>query len=298
VPDFDDLIDQVITALHGHTTDQPALGSLIGPITATSTQLSVDFGDSPGASRPNGFVEIGSELIAVSSFDTTTGTITCAPWGRGQRGTVAAAHDAGAMVTVRPRYPRKLVGDTINQVVRASCPPLFAVRDLPLIQTGVDVTLGYPLPADTVRVIRVDATDTGLGEYADRLVLRKWTVRSVAGEKLLELPECELFQDVQVTIAADPGRLVEGSDDFAAVTGLSESAADMVVMGVIARLILSVDLARQQVTSVEASTRGDRIGVSSGSTISRYYQALYQQRLLSEQDRLLQTHPLTLLRRG
>lgn len=298
MPDLGDLVDQTIATLYGHSTDMPALGSLVGGITDTSTEIAIDFGDAPGAARPNGFVEIGAELIAVASFDPGTGIARLGSWGRGQRGTKAVAHDAGAMVTVRPRYPRKHVADVLNQVVAASCPPLFAARDLPPIDLGAFVDIGYPLPADTVRVLRVDTTANAPELIAERRVVRNWTVRSVSGQQLLELPRGATFQTVQVTIATTPGRLVSEADDFATVTGLAESCADMVVMGAIARLILSIDLARQQVSSVEASARGDRIGVSTGSTISRYYQALYAQRLQSEQDRLLQTHPLTLLRRG
>jgi hypothetical protein len=298
VPSFGELTDQVISTLQGFTTDQPALGTLTGAITSSSTTLTLNFGGNPGASRPNGLVEIDRELIVINTFDATTGTATTGSWGRGQRGTTPAAHAAGAMVTVRPRYPRKQVGDTINQVIRACCPPLFAPRDLAPISTGAFVGLGYELPEDTVRVLRVDATDPYLQPLADRRVLRNWTVRSVAGTQLLEVPDCEVFETLQVTIAASPGKLTADADDFATVTGLAESCADAVVFGAIARLILGVDLARQQVTSVEAANRGDRIGVSSGMQVSRYYQALYTDRLTAEQNRLLQQYPLTLLRRG
>lgn len=298
MPSFGELIDQVIGTLHGYTTDTPALGSLIGPIGPTTTEIAIDFGTQPGAARPTGFVEIGSELIAVQSFDPNTGIAHTSPWGRGQRNTVAVSHALGEMVTVRPRYPRKLVADTINQVVKASCPPLYAARDLAPIDTGGLVAMGYDLPLDCTRVLRVDATDRLAMTSADRRVLRSWTVRSIAGTQQLIVPPNEVFETLLVTIAAEPGQLVNPADDFATVTGLPASAADMVVFGAIARLILGIDLARQQVTSVEASQRADRIGVSSGSTISRYFQAMYQQRLDAEQTHLLQTYPPNLLRRG
>jgi hypothetical protein len=298
VPSLGDLIDEVIATLHGHSTDVPAMGTLVGPIDADSTELAIDFGDQPGASRPNGIVEIGSELIQVTRFDQSNGVATVPGWGRGQRGTVAQTHPAGVSITVRPRYPRVHVARAINQVVAASCPPLFAPRDLPPIETGAFVSLGYTLPQDTVRVLRVEVTPTDVPEYiAHRRVDRNWTVRNVAGTQLLELDRCETHQTVQVTIAAEPGVLVSEADDFT-VTGLSAAAADMVVFGALARLVLGIDLARQQVTSVEASARSDRIGVSSGTTISRYYQALYTQRLEAERDRLQSLYPLTLLRRG
>lgn len=295
---FGELIDQTITTLHGHSTDQPALGTLVGDITATSTELALDFGDQPGASRPNGAIEIGRELIAISRYDATTGIATLAPWGRGQRGTTAVTHDAGDMVTVRPRYPRSHVANVLNQVIQAVCPPLYAPVDLPPFDTDALVGLGYPLPDDTLRVLRVEATDSGIAEeLADRRVLRNWTVRNVAGTQLLEVDRHETFQTIQVTVAASPTRLVYDSDEFIE-SGLPEYLVDLIQFGAIARLVLGGELARQQVTSVEANTRNDKVPAGSGTTISRYYQALFTQRLEAERDRLQSLYPLQLLRRG
>lgn len=298
MPSFGDLKDQIIAELHGHTVDVPAIGTLVGPVTATSSELAIDFGDQPGAARPNGIVEVGDELMVVSRFNAANGVATIPAWGRGHRGTTAAAHNAGTPVIVRPRFPRKRVGDVINQVVQASCPPLFGVRDMDPFTTGPLIGWGYALPDDLLRVLRVEATEPGTEYMAGRQVIRNWTVRAVAGQKLLELDHGLAYDSIQVTLACTPSPLVSEGDDFAAVTGLPESAADLVVFGAIARLILGGELARQQVTSVEAAQRIERSQSGSGTTISRYFQALYTQRLEAERDRLQQLYPLTLLRRG
>lgn len=297
MPDLGGLTDQVIGTLHGHV-DMPAMGTLTAPISTGDTELAIDFGDQPGASRPNGVIEVGTELMVVTRYDDASGKATVAPWSRGHRGTTAAPHDAGTMVTVRPRFPRKRVQEAINETIRASSPPLYAPRDLAAFSTTGTVALGYALPADTLRVLRVDVTDLGPESVVDRRVLRDWSVRSVAGSKLLQLPHAEQYQSVQVTYAANPAPLVGEADDFATVTGLAESAVDLVVYGALSKLVMGVELARQQVISPEAMARADKVPVQSGLAISRYYQALYQQRLAAEQDRLNQLHPLTLLRRG
>lgn len=296
MPTLADLSDEIIGQLHGHV-DVPAMGTLTFGINATDTSLTVDFGDSTVA-RPNGIVEIGSELMVATRYNPTNGTLTLAPWGRAHRGTVATSHPLGSMVTVRPRFPRKRVAEAINETIRASSPPLYAPRDLDPIDTGAFVGLGYPLPDDTLRVLRVDATDP-YGEYlADRRVLRNWTVRNVAGTQLLEIDRNEMLQRLQVTIAANPAPLVADTDDFATVTGLPESCSDVVIYGALAKLVMGVELARQQVITPEAMARADKVPVQSGMAVSRYYTALYQQRLAQEQDRLNQQYPLILLRRG
>jgi hypothetical protein len=297
MPTLGGLVDEIVGHLHGHV-DVPAMGTLTSSISPTTTTLILDFGDTPGTARPNGVIEIGSELLVITRFDPTNGQATVAPWGRGHRGTVAAEHPAGSMVTVRPRFPRKRVTEAINETLRASSPPLFAARDLDPITTGALVGLGYELPEDTLRVLRVDATDVWGGDLAERRVLRNWTVRTVAGTQLLEVDRCEVFQTVQVTVAANPAPLLDEANDFAATTGLPESCADVVIYGALAKLVMGVELARQQVISPEAMARADKVPVQSGLAISRYYTALYQQRLAAEQDRLNQQYPMTVLRRG
>ena len=298
MPTYGELIDEVIGTLHGHTTDVPAVANLAGDVTASSTELALEIDGSAWAGRPTGLVEIDDELLMVSSYDANTGIARVPAWGRGFRGTSAVSHDADSMVTIRPRYPRKQVGRAINAVVAASCPPLYAARDLDPIETSAIVGLGFELPADTVRVLRVEATELGLGDLAERRVLRDWTVRNVAGTQLLEIDQCESFQTLQVTIAADPGVMSAQSHDFATTTGLPEACSDLVVFGALARLVLGADLARQQTSTVEAQARNDKAPPGSATTISRYYQALYTQRLEQEQSRLMQMYPLTLLRRG
>jgi hypothetical protein len=297
MPTLSELTEELIGQLHGHV-DVPAMGTLTNSIDADETQLVVDFGDQPGAARPNGIIEIGTELMVASRYFPSNGQLLLAPWGRGHRGTVKAAHQAGSMVTVRPRFPRKRVIEAINETVRASSPPLYAPRDLDPIETGAFVGLGYELPADTLRVLRVDATDPWGEALAYRRVLRNWTIRDVAGTKLLEIDRGEAFQTIQVTIAATPAALVAEDDDFAATTGLPVSCADVVLYGALSKLVMGVELARQQVISPEAMARADKVPVQSGIAISRYYQALYQQRLAAEQDRQNQQYPIQLLRRG
>jgi hypothetical protein len=294
---FGDLTDEIISLLHGFV-DVPTMGTLTADLAADGTEAIFDFGDQPGAARPNGIVEIDRELLVVSRFDPASGKAQLTPWGRGHRSTVAAAHAAGSMVTVRPRFPRKRVGDAINETVRAACPPLYAPRDLDPIQTQGFVGLGYPLPDDTIRVLRVDATIPSPTFVGDRHVLRDWTVRTVAGQKLIELDANQAMMTVQVTIAAEPGALVDEADEFAATTGLQESTGDAVVFGTIARLILGQELARTQVMTVEAADRADKVPAGSAINISRFYQALYTQALTGELNKLNAMYPIQLLRRG
>lgn len=293
---FGALIDEVTSNLYGHV-GFPATGTLVADVTATALELAVDFGDNPGAARPNGLIEIDRELIAVSRFNPSTGVATVAgKWGRGQRGTSAVTHDADAMVVVNPRYPRHVVGCAINDALAAATPDIFAVADLDPIVIGYQPALGYELPADTLRVLRVEA-DTD-GPDGQRRSVRNWTTRTLAGVKELQLNGCESAETVHVTVAKLPGRMTADSNDFATTTGLSASAKPLAVYGALSNLVLAGEAARLQMIAPEANGRSDSVPAGSATALARLYQALFQQAKQAEQARLQQTYPIQLLRRG
>jgi hypothetical protein len=262
--------------------------------------MSIDFGQNPGAARPNGLIEIGQELLLVSQWDQQRSAATVPPWGRGTRGTIAAAHAAGTQVTVRPRYPRAVVAKAINEVIRGLSPDLYGVTDLdPIVITGVP-PISYPLPATTLKVLRIES-QINSAAYPYRQIIRNFTVNTKASGQELELHhrvfQAYLNQTLTVTVATDPQPLVNESDDFATVTTLPASCADVVVFGALARLVLSAESARTQVATVEANARDDKIQTGSAQSLAKTWMALYQQRLQSEIKSLQVRFPIQLLRR-
>lgn len=299
MPTFGDMINEVISTLAGHTTDVPAMGTLTTAVGATDTALTLDFGQSPGASRPNGLVEIDQELVIVSQWNQATNTATVPPWGRGTRGTAAAAHAAGSMATVRPRYPRAVVAKALNEVINGVSPDLYGVSDLaPIVISGIP-PIAYSLPANTLKVLRVESEVSSAYPY--RQIIRNFTVNTKASGQELELHhriyQAFLNQTLTVTIATDPTPMVNESDDFATVTTLPASTADVIMFGALARLVLSAESARTQVATVEANARDDKIQTGSAQSLAKTWMALYQQRLQSEIKSLQVRYPIQLLRR-
>jgi hypothetical protein len=107
-----------------------------------------------------------------------------------------------------------------------------------------------------------------------------------------------LNQTLTVTVATAPGLLVNDTDDYSTVTTLPASTADVMVLGALARLVLSAESARTQVATVEANARDDKIQPGSATSLAKTWLALYQQRLQSEVKALQQRFPIQLLRRG
>lgn len=297
MPAFGALIDEVISNLYGHV-GFPATGTLVGDVDDDTLELAIDFGDNPGAARPNGLIEVDRELVAVSRFNPQNGVATIAGrWGRGQRGTTAAPHAAGSMVTVNPRYPRQIVGNAINDALTEAADTIYGVRDLDPIVIDARPDLGYPLPADTLRVLRVDLETTG-GPRPHRHSIRDWTLRVYAGSRELQLDRCESYSTVHVTVATLPGRMIAETDDFATTTGFAESAKNLAVYGALSNLVLAGEAARLQLISPEANNRADKVPAGSATALARLYKALFQQAKQAEQVRLQQAFPIQLLRRG
>lgn len=299
MPTFGQLIDEVSSTLSGHTADVPAMGTLTTGISPTDGSLKIDFGMTPGASRPNGLIEIDRELLVVTQFDTSSGTATVPPWGRGQRGTTAVAHSAGSQVTVRPRYPRQQIANALNEIIGGLAPDLYGVADTSIHINQIP-DLSYPLPANAFKVIGIEATVNSAWPYREQV--QSWSLRRAASGLEVELHHRLLApyvnRDLTITYGFYPGRLVADTDDYATVTGLDNSTSDVPMLGALARLALSIEAARLQVATVEANSRMDRIQTGSGSSLAKTYMALYAQRLQSEVASLQARYPLTLVRRA
>lgn len=283
----------------GHTADVPMMGTLVASVAATDTTLQFDFGQQPGAARPNGLVEIGSELVLVNQFDPNTGKAVVPAWGRGQRGTVAAAHPAGSQVTVRPRFPRAIVGRTINEVIQGCTPDLYGTTDLaPIVISGIPA-ISYPLPANTLRVLRIETEISAVYPY--RQIIRNFTVNTKASGMELELHhrifQAYLNQTLTVTVATAPAPLVNETDDYVTVTTLPASTADVMVLGTLARMAMAAESARTQVATIESMGRDDKIQIGSSSSLAKTWMAMFNQRLQSEVKALQQRNPIQLLRR-
>jgi hypothetical protein len=293
------MIDEVVSTLSGHTADVPAMGTLTQAIAATDNQLHLDFGSTPGGSRPNGLIEIDRELLNVTQFDPTTGIATVPGWGRGQRGTVAAAHAAGSMVTVRPRFPRQQVANAINETIGGLSPDLYGVADL-TVHIDQLPDLSYPLPANAFKVIGIEAQVNAAYPY--RTTLQDWTLKRAASGLEVE-PRNRLWapyfnRDLTITYGFNPGVLAADTDDYVTVTGLDARTYDIPLLGALAKLVMSIESARLQVASVEANARVDRIQPGSGTNLAKTYLALYQQRFQSEVASLQARYPLQIVKRA
>lgn len=257
------------------------------------SDLSIKVNDAASFSR--GIAEIGDELIFIKDVDVQSGTLVLQPFGRGFRGTGAQAHDAGEIVTMAPVWPRSSVAREINNVIRSLYPNLFAVR---VDEFDYSVTqFAYELPATTEMVLEVRHRHPG--STRDWETSRHWDVRFSADST--DFPSgvaVEVYTGhitpgarVQVVYATRPTALTDLSDEFAETTGLPESAKDLILLGVAARLAPYMDASRIPVQSVEADELDAPRQMGTAVQVGREFQRSFEARLAEEKRALYNRYP-------
>lgn len=283
---FTQLKEEVLLKIHGFTDKLEKVTSLTS--SPDSDDLTFTVADIGQVSR--GLVEIDNELLYVQRTDSGSSTVTVYPFGRGYRGTTAASHASGAMVTVDPSTPRIAVTNAINDVVLAVYPDIFNIKISS--QTLSAVQVRYELPSDAQEVMSLRWAVTGPS-------LLQAPVRRYSVEPRLESDSVPLA--VNVFDGVEPGRTLRvaymakptvfsdsaGSDTLAD-HGFAESAKDLLVYGACARLLGYMDAGRlMDADSPNASAMTNQLPIGVATQVSRQMYTLYQQRLAEEHRRLM-----------
>ena len=288
---FSQLIDQTLMQLYGYTTLQDQATYLTGNLASGATTATV--ADVTAISR--GIIEINDEVIWVDDIDTTTGGLTFPPYGRGFRGTTAAAHSTGDRVVSSPMFPRQMVSDALNDAIRAVYPDLYGVSNTTFMFNPAVST--YALPAGALDIIAVSWQTTGPSR--EWMPVRRWRVDKMAATSAFSTGVTVSIYDsivpgrtVKVTYTKQPSVLVNPTDDYVNVTGLPASSEDVVRFGAQYRLIPFFDSARLSGQSAEADYSGQPRNQNNAASLSRFILQMYQVRLAEENRRLSALFPV------
>lgn len=287
---YGQLVDQTLVMLTGYTQRQDQATYL----TANLSESALTFTVQSGAVLSRGMVEIGDELIWIDTFDSTTNTAYVAPYGRGYRGTTAAAHNSGDRVTIAPTFPRSNVKQFINDAIDGVYPDLFAVKNTQFNFVAVRTT--YQMPKDLIDAQQVSWRT--IGPSLEWLPVRHYRVDNMAatsawptGKTLSVYDAIVPGRPVNVTYTCKPSTLEYDSDDFSE-TGLPESAKEVIIFGAAWRAVSFLDLGRIPAQAAEADAIQSNDPVGSGQSASRLLFQMYQQRLQIEQRKQQEVYPV------
>jgi hypothetical protein len=289
VSTFLDIINETNLALTGYTNRQDQATYLTAPM--ASGDLSFTVAD--GTVLTRGLVEIDDELIWVDSFDRSTNTATIPQYGRGFRDTTAQSHTAGTRVTIAPSFPRSVIRRNINLAIDGVYPDLFGTFYTIFNWQAARTT--YVLPNEAIDVL--GASWQTIGPSKEWLPIRHYRVDRMANPiywgsgKTVSIREGIIpGRPVMITYTKKPTVLQYDTDDFT-MTGLSESAREVIVLGAAYRTAMYLDLGRVPAATAEADAQQGNDPVGSAANIGRVLQQMYQQRLLVEVRRLQEQYP-------
>lgn len=288
---FSQLADQMLMQLYGYTTLQDQATYLTGTLSATGLTATVD--DTTAISR--GIVEIGDEIIWVDTLDSSAGTLTIPPYGRGFRGTTASAHSIGDRVVSSPMFPRQMVKDAINDAIKSVYPELFAVGSTTFTYQPAIST--YSLPTGALDVLQVAWQTTGPSK--EWMPVRRMRVDKHAATGSFATGVSVSIYDmivpgrtIKVVYTKEPTALSNDSDEFSTVTGLPSSCEDLIKFGAAYRLTPFFDSAHLSGQSAEADYSGQPRNQNNAASLSRFLLQMYQVRLAEEQSGLQRIFPV------
>ena len=286
---YQDLVDEVAITLSGYTQRQDQATYLTAAIGSTDLTFTVN----DGTTLSRGMVEIGDELVWVDSFNQQTNTATIPPYGRGFRGTTAAAHDYGVRVTIAPSFPRSVIASKVNDAIVGVYPDLWGSgwTEFPFIA----VRTTYELPQEVIDAQQVSWQT--IGPSKEWLPVRNFRMDLMASQTAFPSGKTVSVYDaivpgrpVRVYYTKVPTALELMSDDFSD-TGLPDSAKEVIVLGAAYRTMAYLDLGRIPAQSAEADAMQSNDPVGTGGAASRLLFQLYQQRLAVEVRRQQEQFP-------
>lgn len=287
---FVNIIDETALALTGYTNRQDQATYLTSSLTSTATSFTV----ADGTVLTRGLVEIDDELIWVDSFDRTSNTATIPAYGRGFRDTVATTHSAGTRVTITPSFPRSVIRRNINLAIDAVYPDLFGVYYTTFPFQAAITT--YVLPQEAIDIL--GASWQTIGPSKEWLPIRHYRVDRMANPtywnsgKTISIREGIIpGRTCMITYTKKPSTLTYDTDDFASLTGLPDSAREVIVLGAAYRTAMYLDMGRVPAQTAEADSQGQTNPLGSAVNVGRSIQQMYQQRLLIEVRRLQEQYP-------
>jgi hypothetical protein len=291
---FDDLVTRVRQQILGYAKDQLAVSELSAPMDADDTTFTVDTGTVGNLST--GLVEIDDELVLVRSYDPGSGVVQVmgGPNGRGAEGSTPAAHGVNALVNSDPRFPRVRMKEAVNDAIRGVYPSLVTFGYAEIY--NLSVVFEYGMPAEALDVW--DVMDQTVGPTQVWMQGTKYRFNPSASPGSFPTGKSiQLFDGItpgrtmRIKYTKQPSPLVNGSDDFSAVSGLPDRVNDIIVWGACSRLLPAYESARLQQQAIEATERAPLVPPKSAVSVAAYYMQMYQQRLDQERALLFLEHP-------
>ena len=248
-------------------------------------------------------IEIGTELMYVFSVNATNNDATVR---RGFRGTTAAAHFQGDLVTVNPKFPAQQVLDAINDQLNDLSSPQNGLYQMKTVDFTFNAAQdGYDLTGVTDDIISVyQVTYSDVGAEAAEPVISSWSLRRdrntssfASGYALILHDDGWAGQTVRVQYKTGFTALSATSTALSTV-GLHSSAYDLPALGAALKLMSTRPVRREFIDEQGSSRRADEVPAGAISASMRDLRGLLDSRINAEATRLDSQYPTFWMRSG
>ena len=157
--------------LTDYVEEYDTLGTLLN-----DSETTVNFTHDTAGIVAGSIIEIGTELMYVFSMNASTNNATVQ---RGFRGTTAASHSSGDLVTVNPKFPAQLVLNAINDELADLSSPQNGLYQMKTVELTFNAAQdGYNLTGVTDDILSIyQVTYSDVGAEASEPVISSWTLR-------------------------------------------------------------------------------------------------------------------------
>lgn len=238
--------------------------------------------------------EIGTELCYVWEASTGSKTLVVE---RGHLGTTPAAHTAGDIVVLNPRFPKAQMLDALNQDIDDLSSPangLFRVITQNVSYNGSDRQVNLTSATNVI-----DLIDVRLRYLADDFpVIRRVRLQrdlpttDFASGFALVFDESVMAGTLRVRYKSPFTRVSATTDDIQSVAFVPTSMEDILELGVMQRMLSSREVKRNFIESQGDTRRSDEVPPGAMRDSFTNVQRLRRERIVAEAAKLARQYPL------
>jgi hypothetical protein len=283
------VIDRTLRQLLSGTVE--ARNKLTTTLTSVSTSVVVDY--PLEGLRAGQVCEIDSELMYIWASDVPTKTLTVQ---RGFNNSTAAAHTAGAVITVNPRFPRAQVLEAVNDELSDLSSPmhgLFQVKTLNIDYNGSDPMINLTGVTSIIDLLTVSVrymTDDYPIARKIRLV-RDMPTDDFASGFALRFDQAVFPGRLRVVYKAPYTATAAEATDINSTCGVQETATDIVALGAQIRLMSPREIKRNFTESQGDTRRSDEVATGAIANSTANLIRLRRDRITAEAARLARAYP-------
>lgn len=285
--------------LTDYVEEQATLGAALD---ATETVVSFSLPSASPAGVVAGVtIEVGSELMYVFSVVSGAATVR-----RGYRGSEAATHAIGDLVTINPKFPAYQILDAVNHELRDLSSPQHGLFQVKTVEVTFNAAQdGYDLAGVTDDILSIyQVTYSDPGSEASEPAITEFSLRRnrntssfASGYGLILHSDAWPGEKVRVLYKTGFTPLTDSTTALS-TTGLHSEGYDLPALGAALRLMSSRPIRREFLDEQGSSRMSEEVPPGAVSASMRDLRGLRTERINAEATRLNGQYPAIWTRSG